>query len=254
MEITPELDAIAFLLALLGFLVSLPVTFATRNGRFRPNLRRLSAYDALSQQIGAAIESGGRVHISLASNSITEDDTGTTIAGLGMLRAVSEQAAISDQPPLATTSDPTTLPLIRDVMRNAANRQGMPQNYSNSAAQMVALDPLTMAAGLTSLIPDEGVTSNILIGSFEDEAILITEAGARRNISQTVASDRLEGQAVAYAAADHPLIGEELFVSEAYLSNKPSRIGSLVAQDFLRWIVIISIIAGVFLKTMEALN
>lgn len=250
MTVTSQADFLAFVLVVVGFLLFVMFSFAARSEHFNPNLRRLSAYDALSEQIGEAIESGGRVHVSLAANSITEDDTSTSIAGLGMLRAVSEQAALGDRPPLGTTADPTTLLLMRDVMRNAAEREDVPDLYDNSASRMVALDSLALAAGLTGLITDENVVGNILIGSFEREAILIIEAGERRNLSQTVASDRLEGQAVAFAAADHPLIGEELFVAEAYLSGQPSRIGSLLTQDALRLIAIFAILIGVVLKTL----
>jgi hypothetical protein len=118
------------------------------------------------------------------------------------------------------------------------------------AARLVALDPLSMAAGVTSLVADEGVTSNVLIGSFEREAVLITEAGARRGLSQTVASDRLEGQAVGFVAGDYGLVGEEMFVAGAYLSDKPSRLASLAAQDLLRWVVVLGILALVVLRSI----
>jgi hypothetical protein len=190
------------------------------------------------------------VHVSLAGNSIVDENTATSMAGLDLLGVVSEHSAISDRPALGTTADATTLPVIGDTIRHAAARKDALEDYDPGAARLVALDPLSLAAGATSLIVDENVTTNILIGSFESEAILITEAGSRRGLSQTVASDRLEGQAVGYVAADHPLVGEELYVAGAYLTDKPTRLGSLVAQDVLRWLIVIGTIAIVVLRSI----
>jgi hypothetical protein len=243
-------DFFAFGLLVIGFVVYAIFALLAQRGHFRPSLRRLSAYDALAEQVGEAIESGGRIHVSLAGNSIVDEGTATSLAGLDLLDEVSERSAISDRPALATTADPTTLPLINDTLLHAAMRQDALENYDMAAARLVALDPLSLAAGATSLIADEDVTANVLIGSFEREAILITEAGSRRGLSQTVASDRLEGQAVALVAADHPLIGEELYVAGAYLDDKPSRLASLAAQDILRWLVAISIGVGVVLQVI----
>jgi hypothetical protein len=47
-----------------------------------------------------------------------------------------------------------------------------------------------------------------------------------------------EAQAVAYAAAEHPLIGEELFVAGADLRQLPSHIASVYAQDALRVLIV----------------
>ena len=254
MNFVSQSDFFAFMLLVIGLMAYAIFALLARRGHFRPRLRRLTAYDALAGQVGEAVESGGRVHVSLAGNSIVDENTATSLAGLDVLGEISERSATSDRPALGTTADPTTLPLMRDAMYHAAARQDALDHYEPTAAQLVALDPLSLAAGATSLIADEDVTANVLIGSFEREAILLTEAGSRRGLSQTVASDRVEGQAVAFVAADHPLIGEELYVAGAYLTGRPSRLGSLAAQDVLRWLIVVSIGIGVILQTIGVFN
>lgn len=243
-------DFFAFALLVVGFLAYAAFTLMAQRGFFRPRLRRLSAYEALPGQVGEAIESGGRVHVSLAGNDIVGQSTITSMAGLELLGEVGERSAIGDRSPLGTTADAATLLLISDAIHASAERRDAGQNVERTAARLVALDPLSLAAGATSLVADEDVMANILIGSFEREAILITEAGERRALSQTVASDRLEGQAVSFVAADHPLIGEELYVSGAYLNERPSRLGSLAAQDVLRWLIVAAVLVGVILRTI----
>jgi hypothetical protein len=245
-----QADFFAFAVLVVGFLAYAIFTLLAQRGFFKPRLRRLSAYEALPSQVGEAIESGGRVHVSLAGNSIVDESTITSMAGLELLGEVGKRMAISDRSPLGTTADPTTLFLVGDAIRVPAESQDAADRVERTAARLVALDPLSLAAGATSLVADEDVTSNVLIGSFEREAILITEAGERRGISQTVASDRLEGQAVGLVAADHPLIGEELFVSGAYLGERTSPLGSLAAQDVLRWLIAAAVVVGVVLRSI----
>jgi len=241
------------LLVILGALLMIGFTFFAQRG-FKPPLRQITAYEALARQVGQAVESGGRVHISLGSGSINSDDTGTTLAGLAMLDYVADASSISDLSPIATTGDATTLPVLSDTIRRAYARKDVSSKFETISARLVSLDPYSMAGGTTSLIVDDDVRANVLVGSFGPEMALPAEAGQRRRIPQVAGSDRLQGQAVAYAMADHPLIGEEMFVSRAYLTRDPSAIASLAVQDILRWIAIIAILVGSVLATVGLIH
>lgn len=251
MDFVSEQDFFAFIVFVVAFLLFLSLTLLVRRDRLHPRLRPLAAYDAVNQQVAAAVESGGRVHVSLAGNNITDTEAAGGIAGLSTLAAISERSATGKQLVLGTTADATMLPVMRDVVGETAAGQNV--SFRATAARLVALDTLTLAAAATGIIPDEEVQANVLLGSFEQEAILITEAGQRRGISQTMGSDRIQGQAVAFVAADHPLIGEEMFVAQAYLKGQPSRLGGVATLDVLRWIVAFAIVAGVVLKTLGIL-
>src|SRR5690348_6846509 len=97
-------------LILIGFYV------LTRQG-LKPDLRPLSGYEAMLDQVGQAVESGGRVHVSLGANSVIGEDTGVTLAGLAILDVISDASAISDRAPVGTTADPTTLLVMSDTIR-----------------------------------------------------------------------------------------------------------------------------------------
>jgi hypothetical protein len=236
-------NILGLLLVILAVLLMAGFAFVARQG-FKPPLRQITGYDALARQDGQAVESGGRVHISLGSGGNNRDDTGTTLAGLAMLDYVADASSISDLSPVATTGDATTLPVMSDTIRRAYARKGVPEKFEPISARLVSLDPFSMAGGTTSLIVDDDVRANVLVGSFGAEMALPAEAGQRRRIPQVAGSDRLPGQAVAYVMADHPLIGEEMFVSRAYLTQEPSAIAALAAQDILRWIAIAAILVG----------
>jgi hypothetical protein len=244
---------LGLLLLIAGVLLLSGSYFLVRQG-LRPDLRPLGGYDALLNQVGQAVESGGRMHVSLGANSIIGEETGVTIAGLAILDIASDASAISDRTPVATTADATTIPVMADTIRRAYRERGTLERYESSAARLVAFDAISLAAGTTSIIVDDDVRANVLAGSFGPESALIVEAGQRKGISQVVASDRAEAQAMGYAMADHILIGEEMFAARAYLEQDHATLASLITQDILRWILIGAIGIGFILQLFATLQ
>jgi len=218
-------------------------TFFVRNG-FKPPLRQISGYEALARLVGQAVESGGRVHVSVGAGGLIGEETGTTLAGLALLEYVSKASSISDLSPLGTTGHATTLPVLTDTIRRAYAQNGLADKFETTAARIVAFDPMAQAGGTTAIIVDDDVRANLLVGSLGPEMALMAEAGQRQNIPQVAGSDRIQGQAVAYVMADHPLIGEEIYASRGYLSPEPTAVASLATHDFLRWGIIAAIIGG----------
>jgi hypothetical protein len=138
--------------------------FLVRQG-LKPDLRPLSGYDALLDQVGQAVESGGRVHVSLGSTGIVGEETATTLAGLAVLDLVSNASAISDRSPVATTADATALPLVADAIARLrqSGHAGEIRNHSSPAG---GADPISLAGGVTSVVGGRAGSSNVLTGSF----------------------------------------------------------------------------------------
>jgi hypothetical protein len=236
-------------LVLLGGLLLIGFTILQRYG-FKLALRPLKSYDALARQVGQAVESGGRVHVSLGSGSIIGEDTVTTLSALPMLEYVAEASSISDLSPVATTGDATTLPVISDTIRRAYRRKDAADKFDTVSARLVALDPMAMAGGATSIIADDNVRANILAGSLGPEITLMAEAGQRQHLTQVAGSDKLQAQAAALTMTDHVLLGEELYVARAYLMEEPAALASLAVQDILRWIIIAALVIGSILSML----
>jgi hypothetical protein len=95
------------------------------------------------------------------------------------------------------------------------------------------------------MMNNERASSNIMAGSFGSELALIMAAGQRRDTPVYAVSDQLTGQAVAYAMADAPLLGEEIFVATPYLDDNIARASEAVVMDILRWLLILAMLAGV---------
>ena len=61
-------------------------------------------------------------------------------------------------------------------------------------------------------------------------------------------TDSIPAQAVLYATADEPLLGEELYAAGVYLGAGPAHLASLRMQDVLRWVLVAAMVIGAVLK------
>jgi hypothetical protein len=240
-----------FLFASLIFVLSV---LAQRKGAKPRGLRQIEAYESLPATVGAAVETGRRIHISVGDGAIGEVSTPATLAGLSILDQIASVAAISDKPPIVTTSDGVAMLLAQDTLRGVYKRQNANEDYDGLAAQVVGLSPLGFGAALTGVIKDDAVAGTILIGSVGSEAVLLAEAGQRAKITTVAGSDQPAAQALLFAAADQPLVGEDLFAGNAYINRRPEHLASLRAQDWARIAIGAGIVLGVLYQTAKVVG
>jgi len=237
-----------FAILIIGFM------FLAGRKRSRPAVfREIEAFHSLPQTVSQAVETGRRLHISLGSGSIGGTDTASALAGLTVLDQVSAVATVSDRPPVVTTADGVAALLAQDVLKQVYTRQNALNHYDPASARVAGLSPLSFGAALSTMIKDESVADTILIGSVGQEAVLLTEAGTRANLTTLAGSDDPATQALLFAAADHPLIGEDMFAGGGYIGRLPAHVASLQVQDVVRALIGLTILAGVVLKTLGIL-
>ncbi len=213
-------------------------------------LRPLAALEGLQSAIGRAAESGQSLHISLGSGAVGEASTAESLAGLLVLDYLAGEAATYDTHPIVTVASPTLLLAAQDRMRRAFARQGAPANYDSTRVRMIAPDKAAYAAGAMDIVNHEPLSGNVLIGAFGDEYLLPGEAGARKRLPQTAGAADPNILPYIYATTDQPLLGEEIFAVSAYLDQQPAHLGSLIAQDWMRILLVIIIIAGAIIYSV----
>ena len=207
-------------------------------------LRVIDAYERLNKAVGIAVENGTRLHISLGRGNLFTARGGSAFAGLAMLRRLTERTSVSDRPPIVTSGDAPLTVLSQDTLQSGYRAAGAEEQYRFSTGRLTGLSPFSYAAGTMPIIRDENVSTNIFIGDFGNEAALLTEEADRENTTLIAASDNLSAQAIFYASAQDPLIGEELFAAGAYVGAGAAHEASLNVQDILRWLIILAIIIG----------
>jgi hypothetical protein len=241
---------LALSLLILAALLLVGFTFLRR--RAPASLRLIEAYERLNRSVGLAVENGTRLHISLGRGNLISARAGSAFAGLAMLRRLAERTSVSDRPPVVTSGDASLAILSQDTLQAGYRAAGAEEQYRFSTGRLTGLTPFAYASGALSTIHDENVSANIVMGDLGPESALLAEAADRENTSLIAASDDLSGQAVFFASAQEPLIGEELFAAAAYVGAGASHEASLHAQDILRWLIILAIILGSLLKIVGA--
>jgi len=235
-------------LGLLGLAALLLLGLTLWRRRSPATLRPIEAYERLNRAVGLAVENGTRLHISLGRGNLFTARGGSALAGLAMLRRLAERTSASDRPPIVSSGDAALAILSQDTLRSGYRAAGAEEQYRFSTGRLTGLTPFSYAAGTIPIEHDENVSANVVIGDLGAESALIAEASDRENSSLTAASDDLSAQAIFYASAQEPLIGEELFAAGAYVGAGAAHDASLQVQDILRWLIIVAILAGSLLK------
>jgi len=219
-------------------------------GRKPPTFRDIPAFRQIRRAVSMVVEDGSRLHISLGRGSLLTPFGASALAGLSMLRQLGETTSLSDRPSIATSGDGVVNLAAQNTLRSAHEALRISKPFDINRGQLTGLTPFSYAAGALPIMRDNQISTNVLIGNYGIEIALMTEAAEREGSAGVAASDNLPAQAVLYATTPGTLIGEELFAAGAYNQAGNFHIASLLAQDVLRWLVILALLAGAILKAL----
>ena len=244
------LNIIGLFIVLSFFGLMIAVAILARQ-RKAPSLREITAFKRLERAIGLAVEAGSRLHVSLGRGQMLSRQSAIGFVGLSILDRIGRSTSISDRPPIATSGEGTLGILSQDSQRVTAKYLGVISDPTRG--RITGVTPFSYAAGTLSFIEEEEIGANLLIGSFGNEAALIADAVERKEGMTLGGTDNLTGQAVLFAAAQEPLIGEESYAGGAYLGAGRMHTASLFVQDIIRWVLIVLILIGAVLKLFGVL-
>jgi len=235
-------------LGLIGFAVVLLLILSLLQRKAVPTLRVIPALTRLYRAVGLSVEDGTRLLIGLGGPSLLTRNGASSLAGLAMLRRLTERASLSDRPPIAVAGEASLALLAQDTLEAGYMGAGAGEFYQPTTGRAAGLTPFSAAAGTLPILRDENVSATVLVGHFGVEATLLAEAAERENTFLLGASDDPAAQSALYASASEVLIGEELFAPGAYLGGSAYHTASLTVQDVLRFIIILALLVGAGLK------
>lgn len=236
---------LAFILLCLG----LTLFFIYFNRKLPPiSLRDIPAFNHFRREVNLAVEAGKRLHVSLGRGSINDLQGGAAFIGLSVLDRCAREASNSDRPPVTTSGDGVLTILSQDTLQNTYRSLASEQRYDPTNARLTGLSPMAYAAGAMPTIHDEHINANFFVGHIGSEVALLTEASERSRSLSVAGTDSISAQAVLYATADEPLLGEELYAAGVYLGAGPAHLASLRMQDIMRWVLAGAILIGAILK------
>jgi hypothetical protein len=214
-----------------------------------PKLREIPAFSNLERAFGLSVEAGKRLHVSLGWGNLSLLQGASALIGLSLLQRITRFASVSDRPPTATSGNGTLMILSQDTLQSVDRSIAV----EGQEARLTGLTPFSYAAGVLPVVIDEPLSAQVLAGHFGSEVALIAEAAEARGTLTLAGSDSLPSQAILYAAAQEPLLGEELYAAGAYLQAGRMHFASLYAQDVLRWGIVAVIVIGAALKLLGVL-
>lgn len=220
------------------------ITVARRN----PNLyiRKIAGLDAIDEALGRATEMGKPV---LFIHGLEDMSSVSTIASVNILGRVARRTAAYDTQLRVANRDPIVMAVSQEVVKEAYLDAGRPDAYNPDHVFMAAADQFSYAAALEGMMTRERPATNLLMGYFYAEALLLSETGASVGAIQIAGTDSYTQLPFFVTTCDYTLMGEELYAASAYLAREPKLLGSLKGQDYGKALLILVLLCGTLLAT-----
>ncbi len=248
------LETILVLVVALGVLLLTLWYHARIRAGHKPFRRPLPALDVLWAALGRGAETGRAIHVSPGSGTIgNRATTAETVVGLLSVERVASEAAFNGAHILASSGDAVSHLALRGSIRQSYQQAGQGQDYHPGSVQLLAHgDSRAYAAGVAAIYARQHLEASQLLGSFEQEFLLLGEEGAMREVPQVTGSASAAALPVMFLSSRSVLIGEEVFAAEAYLATTPAPQARLLTQDFLRTLLILLIVGGLLYSLLQA--
>lgn len=251
----PESNGIAFRSDRLNALIfmvlfSVVILIYTRWAKAGKKLfiRKINGLDEVEEAVGRATEMGKPV---LFIPGLQEIDEMETIAGISILGRVARITARYNTPLMVPVRYPMVLAAGQEVVEQAYIEEGKPDAYNKDIVRYVAGEQFAFTATVNGIMMRERPATNIYMGAFFAESLLLSETGNAAGSIQIAGTAQPAQLPFFIAACDYTLMGEELYAASAYLSHEPLLMGGLKGQDWMKVLLISLIILGVLMVSFD---
>jgi hypothetical protein len=209
-------------------------------------IRRIPGIDAIEEGIGRATEMGKPV---LYVPGIDELQDIQTIASMLILGEVSKKVAEYQSEIIVTCCIPIVREVADEVVRAGYTQAGYADDYRSINTRFISSEQFAFCAGTNGIILREKPATNIYLGRFFAESLILAETGFVNRSIQIAGTAEATQLPFFIAACDYTLIGEELFAVSAYLSKDPRLVSSLKASDWVKVFCVVCLVLGTILAT-----
>lgn len=230
------------------FSVAVLLYIRTVQGGRASYIRPLAGLEAVEDGVGRATEMGRPVLFIPGTGDV--DDV-QTLAGLSVLSRIAKITARYETPLMVPCLYPMPLAAAGEVVRQSYLDAGKPEAFNPDMVRYVAGESFGFAAAVNGWMVREKPATNIFLGNFAAESLLLAETGNAAGAIQIAGTAQPEQLPFFIAACDYTLLGEELYAASAYLSREPKFLGSLKAQDLFKIVLAIAMLGGALLVTFD---
>jgi hypothetical protein len=213
-------------------------------------VRRIPGVDAIEEAVGRSTEMGRPV---LYVTGVDETQNIQTVASLLILGHVAEMIAEYDTDIKVANAYPLTMVLAEEIVRQGYANVGRSDAHRPENVMFITPEQFAFAAGVNGLILRERPATNIFLGRFFAESLMLAETGYVTRAIQIGGTAEITQLPFFVAACDYAILGEELYAVSAYLSREPQLMAQLKSTDLVKGLVIILILAGALTATFSSL-
>jgi len=214
-------------------------------------VRRIAGLDHVEEAIGRATEMGRPILYSTGLGGVSDI---ATIASMNILGQVARKVADYDSRLINPHRDPIVMAVCQEIVQEAYIDAGRPDAANKDDVFFITDDQFAYTAAVDGIMIREKPATNLFMGMFFAESLLLAETGASTGAIQIAGTDALAQLPFFITACDYTLIGEELYAASAYLSREPKLLGSLKGQDMAKMIFMVGIILGTLLLCTTGLD
>ena len=227
----------------------LTILFVTRARRGAElYVRPLAGIEAVDDAIGRATEMGKPILYVIGLG--TAADIGT-IASFTILGRVAKRVAEYQTKLIVPCYDPIVMTVAQETVKAAFLDAGRPDDYYEDIVYFVTQSQFAYVAAVNGTMLRELPATNMYMGVFYAESLILAETGALAGSIQIAGTDQIAQLPFFIVACDYTLIGEELYAASAYLGREPILLGSLKAQDYAKAAVIILAALGLLAASLD---
>jgi hypothetical protein len=246
---TSKLFFLLFILAT-GAAFLIYIEIAKRRGK-NMFIRRIPGVDAIEDAVGRSTEMGRPV---LYVTGIEEITSIQTIASLLILGHVAEMTAEYDTEIKVANTYPMTMVVAEEIVRNSYTNVGRADAHRPENIMFITSEQFAFAAAVNGMIIRDKVATNIFLGKFFAESLILAETGFMAGAVQIAGTAEFTQLPFFVAACDYTLIGEELYATGAYLSREPNQVAQIKAGDVMKVVVVTLILVGVVAATTQGID
>ena len=231
---------VALTVLIMGVLIAYFLSQAKKRGK-EMYIRRIAGIDAMDEAIGRATEMGRPV---LYVPGVEEIQDLQTIASILILGHVAETVAKYGAEIKVPCMIPLVMAISEEVVREGFVRAGHPEAHKPRNIMFISSEQFAFTAGTNGIIIRDKPATNIYLGRFFAESLMLAETGYINRSIQIAGTAEITQLPFFIAACDYTIIGEELFAVSAYLSREPRLLSSLKATDYFKALLILFILFG----------
>lgn len=202
-------------------------------------IRSMPAMEAIPEAVGRAAEMGRPVFWTPGiSGALNNSNQGPQVlASISVLEYLTTECVKAGVNIQAIVPLPDALPLIEETMRTAYLREGKPEEFDPDQITFIS----QQSPYLTSVLgyfQRERPASNVLVGGFYYESVVIGEAGRHIGAMQIGGTNNTHQMAFLIATCDYMLLAEELFAAGAAITQNRDMLGSIKGEDFMKVLLV----------------